>query len=214
MSGNTLQRLELRVDSMSMRERVMIFVCVIVAVLLAWYQFAMTPVLSEEERTLESINAARERIHVADQAVNAQAAELDLSDGSSLTVQLEETRRRTDAVEAQIKARAVEIVDPQTMARVLEDMLKGKRGLRLVRARNRKAERLAESDGSTPLYRHTLQLELEGPYLVVLGYLEDLEALPWRIYWQGIEIDAKEFPRNRVRIDVSTLSFDEDWIGV
>ena len=63
-------------------------------------------------------------------------------------------------------------------------------------------------------YGLDLELELEGPYLAVLAYLEDLEALPWRLYWQVLEIDVDDYPRNRIRIEVATLSLHEEWIGV
>lgn len=214
MSAGPLQRAALRLDGLSLRERVLIFVSALTAVLLGWYQFAMTPVLRSGEAALVEIDAARERIDAADTAVRAQSEQLRLGTGPTLDDQLEATRRRTSEVDAQIDARAADIVDPAKMARVLEDLLARHSGLRLVRARNLPAHRIEESDEAAPLYRHTLRMEVEGPYLALLSYVERLEALPWRIYWQGIEIDASDYPRNRVRIDVSTLSFEEDWIGV
>ncbi len=214
MRTHVLRQTAHRIDNMSLRERVLIFVSFLVVVLLAWYQFAMTPVLVNGQTTIDSINAARERIQVVDETVHTQAGALELDTNAPLTTQLDQAKRRAREVEALIKAREMEILDPATMAQVLEDMLTNQRGLRLLHARNLVAERLLENEDDAPLFRHTLRLELEGPYLALLGYLEDLEALPWRIYWQGIEIDAEEHPRNRIRIDISTLSFVEDWIGV
>lgn len=214
MSADTLRKLAHRIDSMSLRERALIFVSVLVAVLLAWYQFAMNPVLINGRTTIDSINAARERIQVVDETVHTQAGALMLDADSPLSAQLDQAKRRAREVDALINAREMEILDPATMAQVLEDMLANQRGLRLLRARNLVAERLLENEDDAPLFRHTLRLELEGPYLTLLSYLEDLEALPWRIYWQGIEIDASEHPQTRIRIEISTLSFVKDWIGV
>ncbi len=214
MIANRLRLAASRVDAMTMRERVLIFASALVAVLLAWFQFVMLPVLETEKRAVEDIKTVRDRIDAADAAVRAQTAEFGVDTGASLAAQLEETQARAADIDALIAARAAQIVDPATMARVLEDLLASQKGLRLVRAHNLQAQRVPESDDDMPLFRHTLRLELEGPYLTVLSYLEKIEALPWRMYWQGIEIDASEFPRNRVRIDVSTLSFEEDWIGV
>jgi MSHA biogenesis protein MshJ len=48
----------------------------------------------------------------------------------------------------------------------------------------------------------------------VLAYLHALESLEWRFYWRLLELESTAYPRNRVRIELSTLSLDRDWIGV
>ncbi len=32
-------------------------------------------------------------------------------------------------------------------------------------------------------------------------------------YWQIMELEVLEYPKNRFRLEVSTLSLDEEWIG-
>lgn len=209
-----IRRLTKHIDAMSLRERVLVFVAITGSFLLGWYQFAMLPVLQTEEKAVAAINTARDRIRDADSAVHAQARALGVNGAWTVETQLDEARRRADEIDALISARAAEIVDPATMAQVLEDILSRQQQLRLIRAHNLQAQQLPNTGDTTPLYRHTLQLELEGSYLAVLDYLEALEALPWRIYWQAIEIDTLDYPRNRVTIKVSTLSFDQEWIGV
>ena len=154
------------------------------------------------------------RIDAADAAMQAHAGTLSREGRSPVATQLDQARDRSTQINALIAARAAEIIDPATMAEVLQDLLATQRGLRLLRVHNLKAQKLDDSDPDMALYRHTFRLELEGPYLAVLRYLEEVEALPWRMYWQGLDIDGADYPRNRVRIDVSTLSFDKDWIGV
>ncbi len=192
----------------------MVFTCATAAVLLGWYQFAIEPALNASEKSVAGIGVARDRIRQADAAVRSQASALGVDAAWSVESQLDAARRRAGEIDALIRARAAEIVDPATMAALLEDMLARQRDLRLIRARNLKAEQLPGTADDAPLFRHTLQLELEGTYLAVLGYLETLESLPWRMYWQSIEIDTVDFPKNRIVIEVSTLSFDPEWIGV
>ena len=57
-------------------------------------------------------------------------------------------------------------------------------------------------------------LELEGSYLDCLAYLTEVERLPWQIYWHSIQLDSQNPPRNRIVIELYTLSLEEDWIGV
>jgi MSHA biogenesis protein MshJ len=63
-------------------------------------------------------------------------------------------------------------------------------------------------------YVHPVELVVEGNYLDVLAYLHALENLPWRFYWKILELQTTHYPTNRVRIELSTLSMDKDWIGV
>jgi MSHA biogenesis protein MshJ len=67
---------------------------------------------------------------------------------------------------------------------------------------------------STGPYVHPVELVIEGNYLDVLAYLRALENLQWRFYWKVLELQTTHYPTSRVRIELSTLSMDKDWIGV
>jgi hypothetical protein len=38
--------------------------------------------------------------------------------------------------------------------------------------------------------------------------------MPWQIYWQRLELQALDFPSNRVRIVVGALSLSRQWISL
>jgi MSHA biogenesis protein MshJ len=61
---------------------------------------------------------------------------------------------------------------------------------------------------------HPVEIVIEGSYLDVLAYLKALESLEWRFYWKVLDLETQRYPVNRVRIELSTLSMDKDWIGV
>jgi MSHA biogenesis protein MshJ len=63
-------------------------------------------------------------------------------------------------------------------------------------------------------YVHPVELIVEGSYLDVLRYLQALEALPWRFYWKTLDLQSTGYPVNRVRIELTTLSMDKEWVGV
>jgi MSHA biogenesis protein MshJ len=114
------------------------------------------------------------------------------------------------------------------MRSVLEQLLSRQAGLKLVSAVNRAAVPVVADEepapGETPaekptsdaprLYRHSLVLELEGNYLDCLRYIESVERLPWHIYWSRLELETDEYPTNRIVLELTTLSLDEEWIGV
>jgi MSHA biogenesis protein MshJ len=47
-----------------------------------------------------------------------------------------------------------------------------------------------------------------------LHYLEAVERLPWHLYWTRLDFSVDEYPSNDVVIELTTLSLDEEWIGV
>ena len=71
-----------------------------------------------------------------------------------------------------------------------------------------------EKHEMTGPFVHPVEIVVEGSYLDVLAYLRALESLDWRFYWKVLELDTIEYPTNRVRIELSTLSMEKDWIGV
>ena len=67
---------------------------------------------------------------------------------------------------------------------------------------------------TTDLYRHGVELQLEGSYLGTLAYLKQLESLEWRFEWNALVFDIQDYPIGTVTIEVYTYSTERDWIGV
>lgn len=61
---------------------------------------------------------------------------------------------------------------------------------------------------------HPIELVIEGSYLDVLEYLKALEKLQWHFYWKLLDLETTRYPMNRVRVELSTLSMEKEWIGV
>jgi len=109
------------------------------------------------------------------------------------------------------------LVPPQRMARILEEMLTRNRQVRLVRLKTLPVSHLVERDAKDDqanVYKHGIELTLQGGYLDLLTYLNRLEALPWQMFWSQAQLDARDYPAVRVTVTVFTLSLDKDWLVV
>lgn len=62
------------------------------------------------------------------------------------------------------------------------------------------------------LYRHGVELVLEGSYADLLGYLKAMEALPQRVLWGGTSLQVEQHPRCVLTLRVYTLSRDPNWL--
>ena len=147
---------------------------------------------------------------------NLEVAALQISRaGTGDRENLARIQGRLDEINERLGGYVAELIDPAQMSRVLQDLLKEQSTLRLIRVRNLSPEALSASADAlnTTFYRHGLEIDFEGSYLACLEYLEEIEDLPWRFYWQLLDIEVLEYPRNRIRLEVSTLSPDVEWIG-
>lgn len=215
----SIQKAAARFDGMTLRERTLVTAAALVAVLMLWMLSFMDPVASRRAALIDemaNIEAAIEAGVSPDQLPD-DPGHMALAKEKKLKVQLDE-------VNAKLAATSAGLIPPERMVQVIRDVLEGQHGITLVSLHNKPVTTLVEptrSDNSeappaeaTGPYMHPVELLLEGSYLDVLAYLQTLEALPWRFYWKVLELRTTEYPTNRVRIELGTLSMDKEWLGV
>lgn len=209
-----LKALQSTVDQLSARERVLVFMTVVLLLAMVWYLFLMQPLTQQAANKRDEIESLRARMETSNRSFEEQVLRIAGKD-SDFQDRYARVQRRLDEVNERLGGYAAELIDPAEMARVLEGMLKEQSNLRLIRIRNMSPELLsASADAQTAtFYKHGLEIEFEGSYFACLEYLREIEALPWRFYWQVLDLEVLDYPTNRVRIEVSTLSLDEEWIG-
>lgn len=117
------------------------------------------------------------------------------------------------------------LIDPREMSTVLTRILQRETSLELISLSNRPGELLLASPAASAdkasgrssgveLYRHGLQMVVEGSYLETVRYLESLEALESNFFWERMEYQVLEYPKARITLDLYTLSTQRGWIGV
>lgn len=209
-----LASLQASVDKLSLRERLLVFATVIMVFGSVWYLSLMEPLTQRAANSRTEIESLQARIETANRSLEDQVLQISGS-GTAYQDRFTSVQRRIDAINESLGDYASELIDPAEMARVMEGVLKEQSRLRLIRIRNLRPEALSASADSrtATFYKHGLQIEFEGSYQACVDYLQEIENLPWRFYWQVLELEVLEYPRNRVRLEVSTLSLDEEWIG-
>ena len=209
-----LSPLQAKVDALSLRERALVMLTAVVVIVAMWQMVLMDPIAQRAERSQAELAGLKNRITSAHASVQEQILQIAGESGADRK-RIATLQRRIDEINVALGNYAAELVDPAEMAEVLESVLREQSRLTLIQIRNTTPELLTSDDELSPttFYRHGLEIEVEGSYAAVLEYLSEIEALPWRLYWQVLEIEVIEYPRNRIRLEVSTLSLDEEWIG-
>ena len=209
-----------RLNSLSQRDRVMVFAVGAALILAFFYFMGIAPDL--ERRKLV---AAR----MADQAGQLAAAETqreELTRGLAqdpdalVHERIAEKQREMAELDSQLAGLQQTLVAPDRMAVVLEQLVGADQKIRLVSLRNLPARPLApqaEPDsGATAVqrvYKHGVEIVVEGSYLDLLAYVTRLERQPWQVYW-GKTVMSANYPSVMVSLTLYTLSLDRSWLVV
>lgn len=72
----------------------------------------------------------------------------------------------------------------------------------------------APGAGHQSLYRHGVELVLEGSYTDLLAYLQALEAMPQHVLWGGLSLKVLQHPTTQLTVRLYTVSRDRHWLEI
>jgi len=73
--------------------------------------------------------------------------------------------------------------------------------------------RVLESSGSEVLlYRHGLRITMTGAFFDIQAYLDSIEQLPKKFYWEVFDYQMQEYPTAEVVMEIYTLSINKEFI--
>jgi MSHA biogenesis protein MshJ len=125
----------------------------------------------------------------------------DTKDPEHLAVRDLETRLAD--LEKSLAARKGAFVAPNRLPELLKNLLGPGRALKLESLRTVPAVPVR---GGAELYRHGLEFTLRGSYFDLMQYLSDLEKMPARLLWGGVDLQVDKYPEVRLTVQVHTLS--------
>ncbi|MFN0039747.1 MAG: type II secretion system protein GspM [Burkholderiales bacterium] len=152
------------------------------------------------------------------------AADPDLA-GLQRVAQLTE---QLGAFDARLRGVQQSLVPPDKMVRVLKELLDRNPSVRLVSLRTLPVSAVVESAAGSAadksaesgkpvrslVYKHGIELTVEGGYLDLLAYQAKLEKLPWRMFFASTQMDSTGYPRVAMSVTLFTLSLEETWLVV
>ena len=125
---------------------------------------------------------------------------------------------------------SAKVVRPEEMNGLLQGLLARQAGLRLIslktlapqsivagttgakapakEAQDKPAERVFD------LYRHGVEIRLEGSYDDLQVYMAQLEKLPQRLLWGELVYRVIDYPRAEIRLTLYSLSPDKAWLAL
>ena len=213
--------LEARFTALTPRERGYVVVTLCALVFAAWDYGINTPLGQDRARLQRALGETQARVAELGQQTHVVVARGQIDPNAGVNRQLDQLQRELDDLQRRREELAASFMSPYEIAELLRNILKGRGELRLLGLATQAARPLLEvpsaperrSDPDAPMiYRHDLVVELEGSYFAVLDYLRALEDQP--LFWEAAELTVPAYPKARVILQVYTLSFQKEWLGV
>jgi MSHA biogenesis protein MshJ len=215
-----------RFDALGRRERLLVITAAAAACVMAADALWITPAFKawsavhKREAALPGVLAKT----AAEAQRNAEAA---LAQERQLQAELAQLRHRLQDGEAAMHEIEANLVGPDRMLALLEQMLDGHGQLRVREMKSLpRTDLVAEASSKVPgpagsapaerpaLYRHGIELTLEGSFADLVRYLEALENMPQRLLWGAMQLKVEQHPKALLTLRVYTLSLDRHWLEI
>lgn len=224
-------RLADRVDALSLRERVLVFLMVAAVALALMNVLLLNPLLAKQTRLAGQMKQDEGRLEAVHAQVQALVREstggADAARQERLPILKQKIAQADDALRDMQKG----LVPPDRMAALLRDILQHEGRLQMVSLKTLPASSIldaaAQKDmpaekaktGASPaegplVYRHGVEVVVRGEYKELLDYLVRLEGLKWQMFWGKAELKVEEYPRSALTLTLYTLSLDKTWLAI
>lgn len=209
-----------RFDAMSLRERVLILVTLVVALAFPTFTYLIEPA----QQQTATLTSARLKLQTesAEARIDYELAKaLKVKDPNEvLQQQIDAFKRQVEEQRQQQKARSAALVEPLEMIELLQQILQQHQGVRVLSLRKATPIRIdiaqaeGDKDAALGLFRHDLELVLEGGFFEVQGFLQAVEQANRSLFWDSIDYQVGGYPSAQVRLLLYTLSSTQEWLGV
>lgn len=223
------EQLVIRVDAMSLRERVLIFSAAAFLLVSLINALFLNPLLEQQKKLSLQVILQQEKMKEVQAQLDAlvQAKRADASSPVRDRIRLVQQQIREG--EIYLKNRRDKLVPPEKMGDLLEQVL-GKNGrLQLVAletlavtpfveapaaGQEKSASPARQAEPEKQMYKHGVRITVRGSYADLRLYLEALERLPTQMFWGPAKMSVIKHPTAELTLTLYTLSLDTIWLQV
>jgi MSHA biogenesis protein MshJ len=225
---NPLAKIFARYDALQPRERLLIALGLLGGIVLVTFSAFIDPALKRGQQAERTAIEQRAQL----QGLRAQMVALqspNLNPDVAARAELDGLKKQLDELASRLQAMEQSLVPPQQMSALLEDMIGPRSGIRLLGLKTLPPMPLLErkddakepskppraSDaGSAGLFKHGVEIRLEGSYQDLSAYLARLEQSKMKLLWSTVSLSAINHPKLVLTLTVYTLSLDRAWLIV
>lgn len=226
------QKISTRIDTLSLRERAILFATAAALLIFLVFFFFLNPSYARQKQLLDDMARQQDRIAAVDadlvRTMEAHTLDPDAAERARLARMVADTQ----ALKASLTAMQQGMVPAERMNGVLEQILRAHRGLRLKSLRTL-GEGDAEAAGAAAavpaaaaavaaapavaapvqlLHRHGVELVVQGSYPDMVAYMGALEGMQGQLFWGRASLSADTWPEATLTLTLYTINLDKKWL--
>lgn len=222
-----LARLRRGFDARNRRERMLLIGAAVAVIWMLSDALWVSPSLAAWKAAGEREAQARTTLAALQDAVTQRAVAARDAERRQREA-LDDLRQRVARGEERLRAAGATLVGARDMVPVLDRLLERTGGLRMLSMQTLAAVPVTPAGSVAPaaaaasapvepagtLYRHGVELTVEGRYTDLLAYVRAIESLPQRVLWGGLELKVERHPAVQLTLRLYTLSPDREWLEI
>lgn len=209
------QQLATRVDSLSLRERLLVLAAATLGTLSLLFIALLEPIQKRQQLMLLTTSGLQAEIG----PLREQIAEAERLGQDGPSAELARLRDMAAALQAEIDEREEGMVAPARLIATIRTLLAEQPGLELLEVATTPAqaalptpdEQQQATRPTQTFYKYGITLRVRGRYADLTAYLTRLESEPWTVRWESVRIDATQHPRLELTLKLDTLSREPTW---
>jgi MSHA biogenesis protein MshJ len=230
-----------RIDAMSLRERGVIFAASALVLFSLFNSLVWDRQAATQKRLKAHIQENQQKAAEVETQILQKAYAIKHDPDAQEKARLKELEQRIEHTRDELSRLQMSLVSPDKMPELLEGILKRQGGLKLVSMKSLPPELLNQPvqddiqplapklSAATPvpgaaskvpgpargvIYKHGVELVVQGGYPELVGYLVALEGVKWQLFWGGAKLNSNAYPTASLTLTLYTLSTDEKWLNL
>jgi len=233
------QRLALKVDALSLRERAIVFAMVALILIVLINTALLDPQFSRQTQLSQRMKQDQAQIAAIQAEVQMKVKQQEIDPDAANRARLQGLRQQAAQMQSAMRDMQKGLVPSDKMASLVGDIVKQNGKLRLISLKTLPVAGLSESSAGEPnpvtekiavapaagsaardgrpeesIYKHGVEITMQGGYLDMMAYMAKLESMPWQLFWGKAKLIVDEYPKATLTLTLYTLSLDKKWLNI
>ncbi len=208
-----------KINDMSLRTRGLIFAMAVTILIVLISTMFLEPQLAKQKALSQKTVQQQSEIKSIQSQLLAMADARKTDPDTANRAKLESLRLQLVQIKALLQVKQQQLIPPDKIAGLLEEMLSRNRQLQLISlqslpASTVKGEGEQGTDVEKEFFKHGVEINVRGSYFDLLDYVAQLEKLPSQMFWGKASFTVEEYPISRLTLTLYTLSLDKAWLVI
>ena len=206
-------------NNLTLRERIIMFIALIVCTFLITYFWVLDPAWIQQSKVDVRLQKSVQEEKVLNNEIDVITRRLQQDPLEEVNNNIAFSEGILLQLDQQLDEKLVKFIHAQQMPIALTKVLSKSPGVKIsglkslpVKVFNTSKE-VAQPETQNRFYQHTLEINLQGNYNAIYQYLLNVEAIKEKFYWYSLDYKVSDYPLAEVTIRIYTLSDQQDLIS-